>query len=174
MPGPATYLGEQLAQAVRDGELPEDAIDAKVRRLLDDDGGAGRARPARARGPTRRSIGPSIVSSYVKRHDPQSCSSRTDDAALPLDPDALARLAVIGPNADVAVVQGGGSAAVNPHHTVTILDGLRSRLGDVGRDHPRARCRQLPERPAARPALDAPHRPRPPRPWLHRRVLRRS
>jgi hypothetical protein len=49
---------------------------------------------------------------------------------LPLDRDALERVAVIGPNADVAAVLGGGSAAVNPHHVVTVLDGLRAALGD--------------------------------------------
>ena len=63
----------------------------------------------------------------------------TNDDVLPLDPTALRRLAVIGPNADVAVIQGGGSAAVNPHHAVTVLDGLRARLGDGVRDRPRAR-----------------------------------
>ena len=48
---------------------------------------------------------------------------------LPLDPGALQRVAVIGPNADMAVVQGGGSARVTPHRTVTPLAGLRARLG---------------------------------------------
>ncbi|MCU1454022.1 MAG: Beta-glucosidase, partial [Acidimicrobiales bacterium] len=50
-------------------------------------------------------------------------------AVLPLDPDALRRVAVIGPNADTPALQGGGSARVNPHHTTTPLEGLVERLG---------------------------------------------
>ena len=50
-------------------------------------------------------------------------------ALLPLDPLAVRRVAVIGPNADVAVIQGGGSARVTPHRVVTPLAGLQARLG---------------------------------------------
>ena len=52
------------------------------------------------------------------------------ERVLPLDPGALQRVAVIGPNAATAVVQGGGSARVTPHRTVSPLAGLRDRLGD--------------------------------------------
>lgn len=34
MPGPGVHLGEKLAQAVHDGELPAEAVTAKARRLL--------------------------------------------------------------------------------------------------------------------------------------------
>ena len=49
---------------------------------------------------------------------------------LPLGRTTLRSVAVIGPNADVPAALGGGSAAVNPHHVVTVLDGLRAALGD--------------------------------------------
>jgi beta-glucosidase len=59
---------------------------------------------------------------------------RNDDVdgepVLPLDASRLRRVAVIGPNADVPAALGGGSAAVNPHHVSTVLDGLRAALGD--------------------------------------------
>ena len=48
---------------------------------------------------------------------------------LPLDPSAVRRVAVIGPAADSRAVYGGGSAAMNPHRVVTVLEGLRDRLG---------------------------------------------
>jgi beta-glucosidase len=48
-------------------------------------------------------------------------------AVLPFD-SGLRRLAVIGPNAEVAVAQGGGSARVLPHRTVAPLAGLRARF----------------------------------------------
>ncbi|AWZ17435.1 glycosyl hydrolase [Streptomyces sp. ICC1] len=48
--------------------------------------------------------------------------------ALPLEPGALNRLAVIGVHADAPRVQGGGSSGVFPHRVVSPLDGLRQAL----------------------------------------------
>ena len=47
---------------------------------------------------------------------------------LPLDPDALRTLAVIGPNALAPVSQGGGSAAVNQVSVSRPADALRTAL----------------------------------------------
>jgi beta-glucosidase len=49
-----------------------------------------------------------------------------NDGTLPLRADALKTLAVIGPNA--AVAQLGGYSNI-PRHTVSILDGIRAKLG---------------------------------------------
>ncbi len=130
MPGPTTFLGEHLSQAVRDGDLPEDALDAKVRRLLTTMEALGVLdRPEHAADtsvdlPEHRALLRETARAAI-------VMLQNRDATLPLEPGTLTKLAVIGPNADVAVVQGGGSAAVNPHHTVTVLDGLRARLGDA-------------------------------------------
>ena len=56
--------------------------------------------------------------------------ARNEGAALPLDGSALARVAVVGPNAAAARTLGGGSATVFPPYTVSPLDGLRAALGD--------------------------------------------
>src|SRR5262249_14031162 len=56
---------------------------------------------------------------------------RNEDGVLPFDAALLRTLAVIGPNADVAVIQGGGSARVYPHYAVTPLDGIRARCGSA-------------------------------------------
>src|SRR4029450_2591088 len=50
-----------------------------------------------------------------------------NDGVLPLHADRLTTLAVIGPNA--ARVDLGGYSNV-PNHVVTILDGIRAKLGD--------------------------------------------
>ncbi len=47
---------------------------------------------------------------------------------LPLDREAIKRLAVIGPNAAAARTLGGGSATVSPPYTVSPLEGLRAAL----------------------------------------------
>ncbi len=49
-----------------------------------------------------------------------------NDGTLPLRADSLKTLAVIGPNA--AVAQLGGYSNI-PRHTVSILDGVRAKLG---------------------------------------------
>ena len=54
---------------------------------------------------------------------------RNEGALLPL-PATTTRLAVLGPNGDREVIQGGGSARVTPTDVATIADGLRERLGD--------------------------------------------
>jgi len=50
---------------------------------------------------------------------------------LPLDRSGLGRVAVIGPNAEVARTLGGGSATVFPPYTISPLDGLRAAGLDV-------------------------------------------
>ena len=128
MPGPAVYLGDKLAQAVRDGDVPPESLDAKVRRVLgvmerlgtldtpDHQLDESRDRPE-DRGLLRAAAREAIV-------------LLTNDGVLPLRAD-IGRIAVIGPNADVAILQGGGSAAVNPHHSSTVLEGLRRRYPEA-------------------------------------------
>ena len=45
--------------------------------------------------------------------------------ALPLDPDRLSRIAVVGPNAHPAVHGGAGSSYVTPFSSVSVLDALK-------------------------------------------------
>ncbi len=49
---------------------------------------------------------------------------------LPLAPDGLRSVAVLGPNAAAARTLGGGSATVFPPYAVSPLDGLRNALGE--------------------------------------------
>ena len=69
-----------------------------------------------------------------------------DRPILPIDPDHLRQLAVIGPLADQRNQGDHGSSRVRPPHTVTILDGLRAAFessgvsvdADPGDDHAQA------------------------------------
>ena len=123
MPGPPMHFGESLLQAVRNGEVEESVIDKKVRRLLETLQHAGRFDGAETtkeealdrpedRVLLRRAAAEAIV------------LLRNEGNLLPLR--NLKRLAVIGPNADVARFGGGGSSEVLPHYTVPPLDGIRS------------------------------------------------
>lgn len=126
MPGPQGPWEADLAQAVKDGLVPEEVVDDKVRRLLR------LADRLHALGPRRPRRVP--ASTY---HDTRKLLRRTVAAGsvllrnrevLPLDRAALSTIAVIGTHAVSPRVQGGGSAGVFDSGTVTPLNGIRARL----------------------------------------------
>ncbi|MFN8051203.1 MAG: glycoside hydrolase family 3 C-terminal domain-containing protein [Acidimicrobiales bacterium] len=136
MPGPPVFLGDKLADAIRAGEANEADLDAKLRRLLgvmerlgvlDRDPASPRAAEESLDLPEHREVLREAAreSVVLLRNEPVAGSP-----TLPVLPGTVRRIAVVGPNADVHLVQGGGSAAVNPHYSVTVLDGLRARYGD--------------------------------------------
>jgi beta-glucosidase len=130
MPGPPKFLDQKLVQAVKDGLVNEEVIDDKVRRILRIISKAGAFetpgempetsvdRPEHRR-LAREAAAEGIVLLKNERH------------VLPLDVSEMKSLAVIGPNADVARIQGGGSAHVNPHYMITPLEGIIHRCGNT-------------------------------------------
>jgi beta-glucosidase len=134
MPGPPQFFGEKLAEAVRAGEVSEAMLDDKTHRLLsliertgrfDDEGGP------------EVCIDDPIDRAVVRRAAAESfVLLQNERAALPLESGPLASgfktLAVIGPNSDALVIQGGGSARVTPHPPVSPLTGLRTRFEASG------------------------------------------
>ncbi|MFE2040368.1 glycoside hydrolase family 3 protein [Streptomyces sp. NPDC059477] len=129
MPGPRTVYGPALAQAVRDGSVPEAVVDTAVRnvlRLAARTGLLAGARPAvtdlpapvdgeaLAREIARRSF-------VLLRNEP-----RASGPALPLRPGGT--LALLGAAARDARILGGGSATVFPPRVVSPLDGLTAAL----------------------------------------------
>ncbi|GAA4227948.1 beta-glucosidase-like glycosyl hydrolase [Streptosporangium album] len=133
MPGPCGPWGETLVAAVRAGEVPEAAIDDKVRRLLRLASRVGALDLAPAvlpeptgpgdHGPARALLRRAVAASTVLL--------RNEDALLPLDPSRLRRVAVLGPNAAAVRIQGGGSAGVYPLSVVSPLDGIRDALSGI-------------------------------------------
>ena len=57
---------------------------------------------------------------------------RNEDDVLPLNPQKLRKIAIIGPNAKAIVLSGGGSAALKPSYFVTAYDGIVSALEQAG------------------------------------------
>ncbi len=129
MPGPARYFNEDLVTAVNNGEVSQEIINDKVRRIL---GVIARA------GAFEKPIEISNESSDTpeNRELAQEAAReaivllKNDDNILPLDKSKLKSIAVIGPNADEARIQGGGSARVNPYYSITPLEAVRKRCGD--------------------------------------------
>ncbi|HWS57074.1 MAG TPA: glycoside hydrolase family 3 N-terminal domain-containing protein, partial [Actinotalea sp.] len=129
MPGPAGPWGPALVEAVRAGEVDEARIDDHVLRIL-----RLAARVGALEGIAAVAQAPSYTEAEV------AARLRADAAAgfvlarnagvLPLAADALTRVAVLGPNAEVGRTLGGGSATVYPPYTVSPLDGIRAALGE--------------------------------------------
>jgi beta-glucosidase len=142
MPGPNEHWGEPLLAAVRDGRVCEAAIDEKLRRIfrlaervgaldaVDAAQGDHRDGPGSASGfgPLATADARALLRDAVARG---SVLLRNEEGLLPLDRAALRSVAVIGPNAATARIQGGGSASVFPATTVTPLEGIRAALADV-------------------------------------------
>ncbi|HEY3438508.1 MAG TPA: glycoside hydrolase family 3 N-terminal domain-containing protein, partial [Actinotalea sp.] len=126
MPGPGGPWAAGLLDAVLAGQVDESDLDDKVLRILrlasrvgglDGDAEVGHEAPDRA-----------LLRELAAR---STVVLRDEDRALPLTVGPRARIALIGPNAVDAFVQGGGSANVTPAHVVTPEEGLRVALPDA-------------------------------------------
>ncbi|MFC8919316.1 beta-glucosidase [Streptomyces sp. NPDC057116] len=126
------WYGDALRRAVRDGTLPEAAVDRSVRRLLTVMGrfglldGTAPARPA-ARD---RDAGARLAYRVAVAG---ATLLRNEHATLPLTGPAARSLAVIGPTGTVPFASGGGSAHVVPDRADSPLDALTARAGDGAR-----------------------------------------
>jgi beta-glucosidase len=137
MPGPTRFRGQQLVDAVESGDVDAALIRRSALNLLRvmsrvgafDDGGPGDE--------TTRLVGPDVDAdtALVRRAGAAGMVLlRNQSAALPINPADLARVAVIGPNAAVGQIMGGGSAHVVPTQIAHPLASLRTRLTEFGVD----------------------------------------
>jgi beta-glucosidase len=135
MPGPPQWFGPKLAEAVRAGDVDEAVVDAKVRNVLTLLERAGRLDDTEPH--TEECIDDPVDRELTRRAARESfVLLHNNGGVLPLHAN-IETLAVIGPNAHVAVIQGGGSARVEPHPPVTPLAGLRARYPDLTIEHER-------------------------------------
>jgi beta-glucosidase len=124
MPGPDSPWAERLVAAVESGEVPESAIDDKVRRLLLLAERVGALRDAEPVTSTVDS-GPLLRTATAA-----GIVLLRNENLLPLPPDG--RIAVLGPNASATRIQGGGSAGVYPAEVISPLDGIRAAVAGRG------------------------------------------
>jgi len=128
MPGPPKFFGPPLLTALESSTVPVTAVDDKVRRLLRLMGRTG-ALDAEAQGRDVEEVGVDRAATRVvaRRSAAESMVLLRNEGAflpLPLAPLTPKTLAVIGPFARDAQVQGGGSAKVTPHYTVSPYEGI--------------------------------------------------
>jgi beta-glucosidase len=129
MPGPARFFGEALVKAVNEGEVEIKSIDDKVRRILGvmlntgaldgEISAADKNKEFPAHGKLAREVAEEAI-----------VLLKNDKHLLPLEKNKIKTIAVIGPNAASASVQGGGSAQVRPYYKVAPLDAIKGLCGN--------------------------------------------
>ncbi|PSL53650.1 beta-glucosidase [Saccharothrix carnea] len=122
MPGPESPWNDLVA-AVENGEVPESALDRKLERLLRL---ASRVGALNGSTPPK----PEVTAPHDLLREAVAASTvlLRNDGTLPLSPGV--KVAVLGPNAATARIQGGGSAGVYPESVVSFLDGIEE-VADV-------------------------------------------
>ncbi|HET8654426.1 MAG TPA: glycoside hydrolase family 3 C-terminal domain-containing protein [Longimicrobiaceae bacterium] len=132
MPGPRHFDPDSLRALLKSGAVTQATIDDKVRRLL---------RNEVRFGWLDRPLSDPSIPRYNQEGRAAALQGareamvllKNDGSLLPLDRDRVKTVAVIGPNADPAVILGGGSATVPPFHAVSTLEGISDFLGTGAR-----------------------------------------
>ncbi len=132
MPALENPWGEKLVAAVRAGEVPEEVVDDKVRRVLRLAQRVGVLDGGPAVTPPDDLDGDAVAREVAAR---SFVLVRNENYTLPLEPAALTKVAVIGALATDARVLGGGSAQVSPPHVISPLTGLVQALSGVDVEH---------------------------------------
>jgi len=121
------FFGNPLRELVLSGEVPEQVIDDKVRRVLRVQYAIGMYDANRLAGSrltqTHRDASQRIAENGV-------VLLKNEREILPLDPHVLSNVLVIGPNAATLHANGGGSSQVKTYGEVAPLEAIQQRLGD--------------------------------------------
>ncbi len=129
MPGPTRDRGDKLVAAVEAGEVSAEMVRTRalnMLRLMSRTGAISDFRELEERAedrPEHRAL--------IRKAGAAGAVLLKNNGALPLAAPK-GKVAVIGPNAKVAQIMGGGSAQLNPHYRVSPFDGLVNRLGEEG------------------------------------------
>jgi beta-glucosidase len=128
MPGPTRDRGEKLIMAVEDGKVSQERVRESARnilRLMERTGAITDHRPHEEHAedrPEHRAL--------IRRAGAEgTVLLKNERNILPLAKAGAGKIAVIGPNAKVAQIMGGGSAQLNAHYRVSPWQGLVQALG---------------------------------------------
>lgn len=127
MPGPPKHFGDKLKAAVVAGEVSPAQIDDNARRMVRLIVRSGVIERGKSREPAAQ---PLRQADIARKAAEEAMVLLKNNGVLPLD-RSIRSLAVIGPNADVVRIQGGGSSNVVPFETQTPLEALRAALPGV-------------------------------------------
>jgi beta-glucosidase len=121
MPGPFGFWGEKLLAVVKSGEVSEDAINAKVERLIRLAHRVGKFADAESK--KAKEFTNAELQAFARSVGSQSIVlAKNENSVLPIE--SPVSIAVVGAHARFGRGQGGGSATVYPTEFVAPLEGL--------------------------------------------------
>jgi len=123
MPGPGHTWGEKLKEAVKKNEVPQELIDDKVRRILTTMEFTGRTHSPENKPEKEENRKPH--KKLLRKCASEGMVLLKNENFLPLTNYKDKTIAVIGPNAKISQIIGGGSASLKPHYQVHPLEALK-------------------------------------------------
>ncbi len=126
MPGPGRYRGEKLLEALDKREVSAETVRRAARgvlKFIHDLGGFEQGEPSAEVADDRPA-----TRALIRRAGAEASVLLKNDGILPLAIKPGMKIAVIGPNAAVAQIMGGGSAQINPQYAITPLAGITAAL----------------------------------------------
>ncbi len=125
MPGPQKYF-RLLNEAVENWQLDPAILDEAVRRMLRLVLLSGRIDKKTTKGAANTRAHQTLARRLAEE---AITLLKNENGILPVDPTRVRRVAIIGPNAAEAVIEGGGSSRVQPPYRVSPLEALQKALG---------------------------------------------
>lgn len=120
------YLADAFLALAREEPLARQHLDRKVRRIL-------RLMLRVKKGRADRKPGAFNTPEHQKTAYDVAAEAmvllKNRDGLLPLDPDGVKRILVVGPNADQKHAAGGSSSGIKALYELTPLEGIRDRVG---------------------------------------------
>ncbi len=129
MPGPAQALGPKLLAAVENGDVSLEVLDQRAGRVLDLVQRSGRL-GVMDEAP-EQSVDLPDERALARRASAAGMVLLRNSGVLPFKPEVVKSVAIIGPNGDPGVIQGGGSAQLPSHHLVSPVAGLAAVFDSV-------------------------------------------
>lgn len=120
------YFGHKLAESVKSGKVAESVINDKVRRILRVLYNCKVNQPERSRGAINTREHEDLVYRVASE---AVVLLKNSKGLLPLVREQIRSVAVIGDNATETFASGGFGAGVKARYEITLLDGLKERLG---------------------------------------------
>lgn len=136
MPGPAKYYGKLLLDAVRCWQVDEEVIDkaaARIIRMLIRSGKMDNIAltPASANTPEHQTLARELAEDSI-------ILMKNSGNILPLNPEVIRSIAIIGPTAAEPAISGGGSAHLEPPYRTNPLASIQALAGgkmNIGYEH---------------------------------------